>query len=336
MSSPNDEKPTATPGIQELSSSRPTTTTSEEVTQAALSPPPLPPPLGSTPSEQKTVTITTESDTTPESESKDRQLHDDNEEHEAYDDDDDTEEGEVDEAAEQRKEAEEVNSANPPLPTGPPPTTEDDGWDFHWDATHQAYYFFNRLTGQATWENPRTSSSAAAATLGTENGGLGQQPQKQTIAQEQPLMNSASLPPPPTTALPAGGYNPAIHGDYDPEAWYAKGSTDPSSAQPDSSLTPQQATELYASTGTFNRFSGGHQAGSGSDEGQGTERHTDEAKSRRQMNAFFDVDAAANQHDGRSLRAERSGIKPSKKDLKKFKEKRRAKKEEKRRAWLKE
>ncbi|OBT72750.1 hypothetical protein VF21_08973 [Pseudogymnoascus sp. 05NY08] len=39
------------------------------------------------------------------------------------------------------------------------------------------------------------------------------------------------------------------------------------------------------------------------------ENHNDENKSKRQMNAFFDVDAAANSHDGRSLKAERSGKK---------------------------
>lgn len=69
---------------------------------------------------------------------------------------------------------------------------------------------------------------------------------------------------------------------------------------------------------------------------QGAERHSDEQKSRRQLNAFFDVDAAANMHDGRSLKAERAGKKPSKKELREFKEKRRARKEEKRRAWLRD
>ena len=54
------------------------------------------------------------------------------------------------------------------------------------------------------------------------------------------------------------------------------------------------------------------------------------------MNAFFDVDAAAHAHDGRSLRAERSARKLTKKELKMFKEKRREKKEEKRRAWLRD
>ena len=54
------------------------------------------------------------------------------------------------------------------------------------------------------------------------------------------------------------------------------------------------------------------------------------------MNAFFDVDAAANRHQGRSLKAERSGKKLSRQELKAFREKRKEKKEEKRRAWLRD
>jgi len=66
------------------------------------------------------------------------------------------------------------------------------------------------------------------------------------------------------------------------------------------------------------------------------DNHNDEAKSKRQMAAFFDVDRAANNHDGRSLKAERSGKKLSKRELKDFQTKRREKKEEKRRAWLRD
>ena len=54
------------------------------------------------------------------------------------------------------------------------------------------------------------------------------------------------------------------------------------------------------------------------------------------MNAYFDVDAAANNHDGKSLKAERSGKKLTKKELKAFREKRRERKEEKRKAWLRD
>ena len=240
-------------------------------------------------------------------------------------------------------------SANPPLPAGPPP--EDDGWDFHWDAAHQAYFFHNRFTSQTTWENPRVpapnpatagaadASSSSSATTTTIVEAV---PAVASGQQDQPLLNSASLPPPPSIAPPAGGYNPAIHGDYDPNAWYAKVQEAAEEAEEEAQSRAAAATaEMYSVTSTFNRFTGRFQQQpqpqqQPQDEACGANRHSDEAKSRRQLNSFFDVDAAANQHDGRSLRAERSGIKPSKKELKRFKEKRRAKKEEKRRAWLKE
>ncbi|OTA95684.1 hypothetical protein M434DRAFT_393536 [Hypoxylon sp. CO27-5] len=201
-----------------------------------------------------------------------------------------------------------AESSAPPLPNEPPPATEDDGWDFHWDATNQAYFFHNRFTNETTWENPRLRNNSAP------------QPQSQPAP-------SGAAEPPQNERLPAGGYNPAIHGDYDPNAWYAKTSEE-NASELDQGVDPAAA---YAAMGTFNRFTGRWQAAD-----QNPERYNDEAKSKRQMNAFFDVDAAANSHDGRSLKAERSGKKPTKAELKQFKEKRRAKKEEKRRAWLRD
>ncbi|KAK8117660.1 uncharacterized protein PG998_005941 [Apiospora kogelbergensis] len=200
----------------------------------------------------------------------------------------------------------------PPLPSEPVPESGDDGWDYHWDATHQAYFFYNRITGESTWENPRARTSGASA------------PAAAVTAPTVPLAPGVAEPPKNETP-PAGGYNPAIHGDYDPNAWYAQNNAEP---EAEHALVP--STEAaYAAIGSFNRFTGRWQG-----DDQNPENHNDESKSRRQMNAFFDVDAAANSHDGRSLKAERSGKKPSKTELKQFKEKRRAKKEEKRRAWL--
>ncbi|KAI1106294.1 hypothetical protein F4804DRAFT_301430 [Jackrogersella minutella] len=203
-----------------------------------------------------------------------------------------------------------AESSAPPLPDEAPPATEDDGWDFHWDATHHAYFFYNRFTHETTWENPRLTSNSSTS----------------EPSQPQPAPSGAPEPP-QNEQPPAGGYNPAIHGDYDPNAWYAKGG-EGSAAEQDQALAPSAA---YAALGSFNRFNGQWQA-----DDQNPDRHNDEAKSRRQMNAFFDVDAAANSHDGRSLKAERSGKKPTKAELKQFKEKRRARKEEKRRAWLRD
>ncbi|KAM0562077.1 hypothetical protein ACHAPJ_002521 [Fusarium lateritium] len=200
--------------------------------------------------------------------------------------------------------------SGPPLSNEPAPQQEDDGWDCQWDPNTQAWFFANRFTGKSQWENPRVATSTAVpAAPGTQPG----------------------VPQPPASEKPAaGGYNPAIHGDYDPNAWYAQDNNEEDRVATTSAGITDPA-DIYAATATFNRFTGQFQTA-----GTGPERHSDEAKSKRQMNAFFDVEAAANAHDGRSLKAERSGKKPSKAELKQFKEKRRARKEEKRRAWLRD
>lgn len=194
----------------------------------------------------------------------------------------------------------------PPLPDEPPPT-EDDGWEPVWDASAQSFYFYNKHTKVSQWENPRVPESTAVEDAGP------------------PGVSEAKQPKPI-----AGGYDPAIHGDYDPNADYAKvhePQYDPAiDGQP-----PVDTAAVYAATGAFNRFTGKWQNAE-----INPEKFNDENKSKRQMNAFFDVDAAANSHDGRSLKAERSGKRVSKAELKAFREKRREKKEEKRRAWLRD
>ncbi|EYE98486.1 WW domain-containing protein [Aspergillus ruber CBS 135680] len=203
----------------------------------------------------------------------------------------------------------------PPLPSEAPPG-DDDGWEPVWDPNAQAYYFYNRFTGASQWENPRVPEAALASAPDT----TGDQEQEQEQGQPKPPV--------------AGGYNPAIHGDYDPTAPYAQQYEQERNpeASPAAGGVPGMAPGYsYEATGAFNRFTGRWQADS-----LRPENYSDENKSHRQMNAFFDVDAAANTHDGRSLRAERSAKKLSKKELKAFKDKRREKKEEKRRAWLRD
>lgn len=189
----------------------------------------------------------------------------------------------------------------PPLPDeAPPGQAEDDGWEPVWDSNNQAYYFYNRFSGLSQWENPRVPTGGAP--------GVEETPKK-----KEPVL---------------GGYNPAIHGDYDPTAPYAQHHEVQTQETGGPGTDPSAA---YTAAGSFNRFTGRWQADS-----INLENHNQDNKSYRQMNAFFDVDSAANSHDGRSLRAERSAKKLSKKELKMFKEKRREKKEEKRRAWLRD
>ncbi|KAK4456299.1 hypothetical protein QBC34DRAFT_14604 [Podospora aff. communis PSN243] len=206
----------------------------------------------------------------------------------------------------------------PPLPKEPVPEPEDDGWEAHWNPNTNSFWFYNRFTGVWQQENPRVPDATAAAVTAPVV--------VPETADKSAISNPVSV---------AGGYNPAIHGDYDPNAWYAQNAravTEPAAAATAVGIPAVgEAGAEYATSAHFNRWTGQWQAPE-----QGVERHTDEAKSRRQMNAYFDVDAAANMHDGRSLKAERAGKKPTKAELKMFKEKRKAKKEEKRRAWLRD
>jgi hypothetical protein len=202
----------------------------------------------------------------------------------------------------------------PPLPDEvPPPLTpeKDDGWAPVWEETAQAFYFYNRFTGATQWTNPRVPEAS----------------QIPTITHDVSIPVVAVPDDKAAAPRPAGGYDPSIHGDYDPTAWYAQQADTPAT----DSSTVADPSAAYTATGAFNRFTGRWQSADLT-----PENFNDENKSRRQMNTFFDVDAAANSHDGRSLKAERSGKKLSKSELKQFKEKRKAKKEEKRRAWLRD
>ncbi|KAI9791606.1 MAG: hypothetical protein M1816_003692 [Peltula sp. TS41687] len=236
---------------------------------------------------------------------------------------------------------------NPPLPDEPAPIEPpDDGWQPVWEETAQAFYFYNQYTGETTWTNPRVPEAAAATTTTTTTGtapGIGNHdriPPVDVDAEENPTTtNTNTNDSSRTRNRPHGGYDPSIHGDYDPTAPYAQegAAEDPddetaAAAGKNALLLLDPATaDMYAATGTFNRFTGKWQAS-----GLTPDNFNDENKSRRQMGAFFDVDAAANRHDGKSLKAERAGKKLSKKEVKAFKEKRREKKEEKRRAWLRD
>ncbi|KAG5979480.1 hypothetical protein E4U55_005118 [Claviceps digitariae] len=213
-------------------------------------------------------------------------------------------------------------SSGPPLPNEPVPQA-DDGWDCQWDPNTQAWFFHNRFTGKTQWENPRAPLASAAEPADA----LSNAPAS-TAAPPGSTTPAATASPPDDIV---GGYNPAIHGDYDPNAWYAQKYTQPDESYVVVPEIPSLEDEPYVATAGFNRFTGHFQQPDA-----GPDRHADEAKSARQMNAYFDVDAVANADDGRSLKAERSNKRISKSELKAFKEKRRAKKEEKRRAWLRD
>lgn len=216
------------------------------------------------------------------------------EEDEDEDEDEDYEEEEREEGEEQEPE----DGQQPPLPPEAPPDNDgaDDGWQPVWDDAYQAYYFYNSVTNETTWTNPRVPTAEPAFT--------GDPP---LPPEDEPDQNLT--------------YNPTIHGDYDPSAPYAQ---QPAAVAPG---------DEYVARGAFNRFTGKFQPSSSR---RVPETYNDENKTRRQMEFYFDVDAAASTHDGRSLKAERQTRKLSRKEVKQFQEKRKARKEEKRKAWLRD
>jgi hypothetical protein len=192
------------------------------------------------------------------------------------------------------------------------------------------YYYTQTATGESSWTEPTepywiwdAGAGAIDAAAGLQIPGSEAQPPQRSDAPRQDNYQ---------------GYNPKIHGNYDPNADYAKFHSrqqqreDPLTAA--ASLAAAQdpeAAAAYASTMILNRFSGATQMGGAE---AGPERHSDAAKSSRQMNAFFDVDSAANAHDGRSLKAERQAQRLTKQQVKEFNEKRAERKHKKRMAQL--
>ncbi|KAK6413919.1 hypothetical protein LTR95_017800 [Oleoguttula sp. CCFEE 5521] len=132
------------------------------------------------------------------------------------------------------------------------------------------------------------------------------------------------------------GYNPRVHGSYDAtkyyDAWHQWLKYSERLASSSSAQQAQQAQENadYRAAAGFNSRTGGFQR-----EDVTAERHNDYNKSGRQMEAFFDAQAAANMNDGKSLKAERQAVKYSKEEIKEMNAKRKEKKNAKRMAFLK-
>ena len=221
-------------------------------------------------------------------------------------------------------------SENPPLPQEEPP---DDGWEPRWDPNYQAYYFYHAATNISQWENPRVPAATQyPSSVNPAQGAVcrfywNQYPIQTYNYQLSTSSSAAASSSSPVKSGAAGRYNPSIHGSWDPTADYAKevqaaGDTNEFPVNPD-------VARDYIQAAHFNRWTGQNQ--------QSTDnKHSDEAKSKRQMEAFFNVDLAANSHEGRSLKAERQSKKLTRKEVREYQERRREKKEEKRRAWLRD
>ncbi|CAK1366052.1 hypothetical protein CB0940_09511 [Cercospora beticola] len=188
------------------------------------------------------------------------------------------------------------------------------------------HYFTNTKSGESSWTEP----SEPYWLYNTELGGPDPVGLQYPPGAEQPNAAQKSAETHPLR------YNPRIHGDYDPNADYAK-YTEQRLAEQSGATTygaaaaaPGTGSADYSSIMALNARTGSAQPSHLS-----ADRHNDFAKSGRQMNAFFDVDAAANAHEGKSLKEERKNKKLSKAEVKAFNEARKEKKQKKRLAFYK-
>lgn len=194
----------------------------------------------------------------------------------------------------------------------------------------QDHYYLHMDTQDSTWVEPNEPYWLFdAATRNFDPSGL-QEPSstvfKQTPSNEVvPAKQTSSTEVDPDYQ----GYNPKIHGNYDPNAPYAqyhkKKREEEAKALQMAQGTYAPSNPAYVASGAFNRFTGNFQ-----DPSKSAERHNDYNKSGRQMNAFFDVDAAANMHDGRSLKEERRNQTLTKQEVRELAKKRKEKKAKKR------
>lgn len=195
---------------------------------------------------------------------------------------------------------------DPPLPPGPPPDEPNDGWEAIWEPTANAYYFYNSFTGVTTWENPRVPQDATGTSQSQDTNASLQAAAYEpgTAAAGYP----SGYPPAPGTEDALAGVAPGVDGEGSGLTFYQlqHGITEPGK------VTAEDIADSYSATGRFNRFTGKWQAN------KAPEDYSDESKSKRQMNFYFDVEAAANSHDGKSLRAERQKQKLSKKEVKAY------------------
>ncbi|KAK9459032.1 uncharacterized protein V1516DRAFT_680753 [Lipomyces oligophaga] len=216
-------------------------------------------------------------------------------------------------------------------------------------------------------ESPRSSSmtpsSAQSHNRKEQTDDNSQEPQNghsitSEVLESQDRGSPPPLPdgPPPPEATLAGDWEAILDPNTAHYYYYNHITEETTWIRPESmgNLTEQKldlegkpAATNYASRGFFNRFSGKWQAYKSPDEpdldvDQDTipgeivpfTEFSDEKKSRRQLDAFYDVDSAANQHDGRSLKAERQQQRLSKKQVQEFRKRKQERKERKTRSWL--
>ncbi|VDB96711.1 unnamed protein product [Peniophora sp. CBMAI 1063] len=210
-----------------------------------------------------------------------------------------------------------ASSSTSPAPTAAPAATAavatNGDWQAIWSPQHNAYYFFNAVTQQTTWENPLQPSSAAASSSATPD-------------------KSAS--PGPSTA-PESDTPAALAKMYALQQAAAEQGIDPALAYLDPSLA-SSSSGGSGYTARFNARTGAFTAADGRDPSHLSEYE----RMKRMSSVYFDFGewekevAERKKREAEELEATGGKRKrPSKKDLERFKEQKKQKKIAKT-AWL--
>ncbi|KAM0723641.1 hypothetical protein Q7P37_000629 [Cladosporium fusiforme] len=207
---------------------------------------------------------------------------------------------------------------------------------WHKNEAGQEYYFTHVPSGESTYEEPNEEFYLYDwKTKLYHVSGLQKPTPKETLEEEQRIREEEQNPMNYDDPRPRNGWQGykglEIDGPWDPNGyymayhnWLAKLEED--KANPQAAATDQ----TYASSAQFNAQTGRYQTAD-----QSADRYDSSNRAGRQMNHFFDVDSAANAHDGRSLKEERRAMTHSKKEIAEMNQKRKDKKHQKRMAFLK-
>ncbi|KAI0319745.1 hypothetical protein OF83DRAFT_1108748 [Amylostereum chailletii] len=205
-----------------------------------------------------------------------------------------------------------ASSSTPtPAPAIPGVATSGD-WQAIWSPSHNAYYFYNSVTQQTTWENPI-------------------QP---TASTDSAPEDSSSSPGAGPSSDPKSSAPPAVAQMYALQEAAAAQGIDPSLAYLDPSLAgPSAPGGVYNYTAKFNARTGAFTAMDGRDPSHLSEYE----RAKRMSQVYFDVGAWEQEVERRKAEEDAEGGKkrkrPSKKDLERFKEQKKQKKIAKT-AWL--
>ncbi|KAG2221407.1 hypothetical protein INT45_012658 [Circinella minor] len=182
----------------------------------------------------------------------------------------------------------------------------DQAWIATWDENNQAYYWWNTVTYETTWEDPFLKLDDNKEGKEGKEGEEGKDKERQespTVAGPNPSFSSANLP------------------------YYQQ-----QQQQQQYPYYPQQ--EDYTYQAHFNTRTGKFQAASDL-ERLNPERMSLESRATRQMNYYFDVDSYTEQRNSLGV-SQSSKQRLSKKELQKYKKAKLEKKMKKNRDWLRD